>query len=109
MSQMQQVILDSNNVVEIRGLYNSVDQAYVNDATLSCTIKDAAGTEVSGEIWPKSMPYVAASNGLYRATLADTLGVNAGEWYHLEVVATTPTSQKRKWVVPLKAHYDTVY
>ncbi len=62
--------VDSSNVLELRGLRNVVDDEYVNNAIVQATIVDANGDEITGETWPVSLSYVAASDGVYRYTLS---------------------------------------
>ena len=72
--------LNSDNVISISGLKDVIADTYINTATCAVTLKDANGNNVSGETWPLTMNYVSASNGIYRATLADTLSVSAGDY-----------------------------
>ena len=73
--------VDNDNVIKVEGLRDS-DDDYVNDAVVSCTgIETAAGAAVGGDSFPKTLSYVAASNGDYRATLEQTLALVAGEAY----------------------------
>ena len=61
--------LDLNdNCVTLTGLFNKISQAFVNDATVSVTISNTAGVLVSAQ----SMPYVAASDGVYQTVIAST-------------------------------------
>jgi hypothetical protein len=60
---------------------------YLNAATVAVTLKDAADVDVTGESWPKTLNYVTASNGLYRATLSDAIGIIPGDDYKAIVTA----------------------
>ena len=71
----------ANTVIELRNLTNVVSGAYDNAATVAVTIKTMAGIDVTGATWPVAMPYVSASNGKYRATLASNLGITKGQKY----------------------------
>lgn len=53
--------------------------AYLTDATVTVSLKDASGAAITGETWPKTLDYVAGSAGRYRAVLTDALGVSAGQ------------------------------
>lgn len=63
----------NTNVLDLTGLRNELTDAYINSATVTVTVKDEEGVEVAGQVWPLVMSYVAASDGNYRAFLADTL------------------------------------
>ena len=77
----------NDNLVELDGLTNEATGAYINDATVTVTLTDTAGTQIAGETWPLTMGYVSGSNGKYRATLEDTLTVTLGQM----LVATVNT------------------
>ncbi len=97
-----QVLFYLNDMlIELVGLQNAADDSYINDATVVITLVDSEGTEVSGEVWPLSMPYVAASDGDYRATLADTIGVTLGQQYVAKVSADAGVGLQGHWELPL--------
>lgn len=73
--------------MELDGLQNAADDSYLNAATVSVTIKDSAGVNVTGETWPKTMSYVAASNGKYRATVSDAMAIVPGRAYTAHITA----------------------
>jgi hypothetical protein len=73
--------------LRIKGLFNVADDAFVNNATVIVTVKDSAGNEVSGQVWPTTMDYVAASNGNYRAVIEDDAGFVAGDSYTAHITA----------------------
>ena len=62
--------------------------AYVNDATVTFTLKTAAGVAVSGAT-AIAMAYVAASNGKYQGTLESTVSLTADASYTLEITASS--------------------
>lgn len=90
--------LNSDNVLTLSGLIDSITSSYQNTATVEVTLTDINGNEVTGETWPLTMNYVSASNGVYRATLVDTLSVSAGE-YTATVTANIGAGQYRTFVV----------
>lgn len=65
--------IGNDNIVELIGYRSATTGQFLNAATVTVTLKDAAGVDVSGESWPKSMAYVDGSNGTYRATLPAAL------------------------------------
>lgn len=78
---------DNEHLVELDGLQNAADDSYLNAATVTLTIKDAGGVNVTGETWPKTMSYVSTSNGKYRATVADALAIVPGRAYTAHITA----------------------
>lgn len=71
----------NTNVLKLRGLKSALDDEYINDATVSVTVKTVAGVNVTGQTWPTTMGYVANSDGDYRALLESDLAVVAGVKY----------------------------
>lgn len=61
----------NTNVLDLIGLKDEIDGTFINDADVSVTIKDADGNEVTGQTWPATMTYVAASDGNYRAFVSE--------------------------------------
>ena len=91
------LIVETDNLIELDGLQDQSTSAYINDATVTVTLLDSSGSEVSGETWPLTMSYVAASDGKYRATLADTLVIKPNKRYQAKVVADGGSGKKRTW------------
>lgn len=99
---MAQVIYnDNDNVIELAGVRNGTTGDYLDAAAVAVTLTDSAGAEVSGETWPLSMAYVAGSNGRYRATLADTLSLTAGQRYTATITADGGAGLFGKFVMDL--------
>lgn len=59
------------------------EPVYVNDATVTVTIKDSKGDLLAGESWPVELPYVAGSNGLYRKSFDPFDNLIVGEVYSI--------------------------
>ena len=91
------IYISNDNLLEVRSLYDEGADAYVNDATVTVTLEDIAGTEIVGETWPLSLSYVSASNGIYQATLADTLTLTAGTKVVAKVTADGGAGKKGYW------------
>lgn len=83
------VYVANTNVIELSGLKSAIEDDFVNDATVTVTVKDEAGAEVAGQSWPETMAYVASSDGLYRGIIEDDVELTAGTTYvaHVEVDA----------------------
>lgn len=71
----------NTNLLELIGLGLAIDDTFVNDAAVTVTVKTAAGVNVVGPAWPIPMVYVAASDGVYRSILQDSLPFVAGDEY----------------------------
>lgn len=96
-----EVLWDNNDmVVEVRGLENEVTGENINNATVTCTLLDAEGDEVSGQSWPMSMTYVASSAGVYRGTLPYTLGISPAGRYTLKIDVDAGAGLRGQWEVP---------
>lgn len=74
--------LGSDHLIEYADTQNVADGSYINDATVSVTVKTRLGTTVAG---PIAMPYVTASNGLYQGTLPHDMAVTLGVEYVAEI------------------------
>lgn len=79
--------VSNDNQLRVDGLRDA-DDTYINNATVTCTgVTDADGNAVSGDSFPKTLSYVAASDGNYRGTLQQTLALVAGETYTATITA----------------------
>jgi hypothetical protein len=87
--------LDNSNVIELRSLTNSVTGAADTGASVSVTIKDASGKNVTGQAWPAAMGHT--SNGTYRATLDSSINLIAGRKYTAVVNATGTGGEIGEW------------
>lgn len=76
---------------------------YINNATVTVTLKDRTGADVAGEAWPLAMNYVAGSSGVYRATLAFGLSLQDCKPFTAEIVADGGLGLRGGWSFPLKA------
>ncbi len=97
---MAEVIFFKNdNVIELTGLKDEITQVDIDDATVTVTLKDSNGVDVTGETWPLAMAALG-SGGIYRATLTDTLGVTLLNQYVAVVNVTTIGGVVAKWSIP---------
>lgn len=87
----------SDNVVELSGLKDEVTGAFINTATVTVTLVDRDGVEVIGQAWPTAMPYVAASDGVYRGTLSDSLDLTKFEAYTAQITADAGAGLRQYW------------
>jgi len=82
------IYVNSDTLIELSALKRSATDTYVNDATVTMTLKDVNGVAL---VTGTSMAYVAGSNGKYQGTLQNTLTLTAGYKYFLEITATRGT------------------
>lgn len=99
MSNIHILLKDNDNILEITGLVNELTGAFLNAAAVTVTLKDSAGVNVTGDTWPKTLTYVAASNGTYRATLGFNLGLTTGQRYTAAVIADGGAGLRATWAV----------
>lgn len=74
---------------------------------MTVTVKDAGGNNVAGETWPKSLTYVSASDGKYRATLTDVLILSKDATYYAWIDADGGADLRRHWEAQLIAKIST--
>lgn len=84
---MSNIYLNNDNLLSVENLKNAATDVYINDATVTATLKDKLGANVTGQSWPLTMTFVASSNGTYRGTLEDGLSLTEGESYTAEITA----------------------
>lgn len=96
----------NTNVVEVPSLTNGLTDALVTGATVTCTIVDAAGTQVVGATgfsWPISLSAVSGATGSYYGVLPHTLTLAAGTVYYAQIAADAGVDLQGYWEVPVRA------
>jgi hypothetical protein len=97
---MDVAFYQNDNLLEILGLQDAASGAWLNAATVTATIVDRAGVNVTGFTQPLSLAYVAASNGDYRATLPDEAALLDGRKYTAKISADAGAGLKGYWEFP---------
>jgi len=99
------IYIDNNNVVELQGLTNDATDVVDTAATVTVTLKDSAGAEVSGQVWPAAMSLVSESpsTGRYRATLDADLALTSNRRYTAEIDATGSGGEIGHWEICVTA------
>lgn len=87
----------NTNLLEIRGLKSAVEGTFINNATVTVTVKDASGSNVTGQTWPTSMSYVVASSGDYRAVIEDDAVLAARQTYTAEITVNAGVNRIGFW------------
>lgn len=103
MSNVNIVYTGNDTVLEVKGLKNEVTGAFLNSATVTATLVDDDGNQVAGETWPKTLEYVADSDGIYRATLPYTLSLAAGGRYEANISVNAGAGLRASWSLPVVA------
>lgn len=87
----------NTNLLEIRGLKSAVEGTFINNATVTVTVRDSNGNTVSGQSWPTTMSYVAASSGDYRAVIEDDAALLARQTYTAEISVNAGANRIGFW------------
>lgn len=96
---VQTLYYGNDMLLEVAGLRDQATGDYLNAATVTVTLEDDADVQVTGESWPLAMSYVASSNGVYRATLRDTLSLTNNARYVATVIADAGEGKRGRWDV----------
>ena len=98
---LEELYIGNDNIVTVDSFRNASTspETYINDATITGTLYDANGDEVSGETWPISFSYVAGSNGKYTATITDTVtsGLTVNRRYRFKIQANGGAGLQAEW------------
>jgi hypothetical protein len=97
MSNIHVLHVGNDAILEVQNLKNELSGASLNAATVTVTLVDADGEQVTGDTWPKTMAYVAGSNGTYRCTLVYGLGLVDGERYTAQITANAGAGLRAVW------------
>lgn len=92
----------NTNVLDLLGLKSHIEDVFLNDATVTYTIKDKAGVEIDGATWPQEMVYVAGSNGDYQGILPSLLDMIPGKQYYAWIEAQGGGERIGHWQMPFK-------
>lgn len=97
------IYLSNDHLLEVRGLKNIAADEYIDDATVTVTLVDEEGAEVSGQSWPLTLSHVAGSDGIYRGTLTDSLSLTVDLEYTAQITASGGSNLAGYWEIPLRA------
>lgn len=103
MAQAQAWYIDNTILVTLSGLSDARDDSPVNDATVTATLLDTAGEEVTGETWPVALAYVADSDGDYRGVVSNAVELTERRRYTLRIEATRAGLGSGEWEIPVRA------
>jgi hypothetical protein len=95
---MSIIYIDNNNLLTLTALTNCATGAVDTAATVTVTLKDRAGTNVTGQT---TMAHVSA--GTYRVTLDSDLSLTPNREYVAHINATGTGGEIGHWELELKA------
>jgi hypothetical protein len=98
---MLNLFIGNDNILEVYGLANSETGVVDVAANVTVILRDGAGVPVPGQPWPTTLNHVA--NGVYRATLEDTLDVARGRTYYGDISAIGKGGEVAAWEAQIKA------
>lgn len=81
----------TTSAVTVDRVYNVSTEAYINNATVTMTLKDLSLNAVSGAS-NLSLTYVTGSNGKYQGTIPSTVTLTDGATYYLDITITSSTT-----------------
>lgn len=99
MSNVKLLWVGNDMILEVAELRNTATGAYLNAATVTATLTDAAGVNLGGQSWPLAMVYVTGSNGIYRATLTYALQITARERVTATIAVNAGGGLRAQWVL----------
>jgi hypothetical protein len=96
------VIFEQNDtLLEVKNLQDSSDDTYLNAATVTAVVKDENGVNVTGQVMPITLSYVASSDGIYQGILDSVLDLSDGDCGEVEVTAVEGTLDAF-WTLPYR-------
>jgi hypothetical protein len=98
---MLNLFIGNDNILEVYGLTNSETGVVDVAANVTVVLRDGAGVAVLGQPWPTTLNHVA--NGVYRATLEDTLDLARGRTYYGDISAIGTGGEVAAWEAQIKA------
>ena len=96
-------IYDKNdNTIKALGLKIESTGVYLDgDDTVTVTLKDLAGTNLTGQSWPLTLAYVAASNGDFTGVLLAALALTSSQEIVAEISVAELGGLVAFWKLPL--------
>ena len=87
--------IGSDNVLRLDIFRDEIEGEYLNSATVTATVRDLAGNEITGVSWPITLTYVASSNGRYQATVDAAASVTENSQYYVYYTAVQGSIDKQ--------------
>lgn len=95
---LSSIYIGNDTVIEIEGLIDSVDDTYVNDATVSIQLYEIDGYGDVGDAFgsPVTMDYVTDSDGDYIGIIESSVGLTLGNKY-LAIITASSSGRDSRW------------
>lgn len=90
---MDVLLIGNDQTLLVQSVYDEISESYINNATVTATIKKRDTTNVSGQSWPLTLSYVTDSNGNYRGNLSHDLELVARTKYVIEITIVSGSFQ----------------
>lgn len=90
------IFLLSDNTIQLDQL-RDIDGNYENSASVTATLFDSTGSEISGETWPINLTYVIGSNGTYRGVFRDSISIAEGDRVRATIIADAGVDKRSEW------------
>jgi hypothetical protein len=93
---MQNIVMDSTNILSLKKLKDRILDLLVTDATVTGTLKDALNVDVPGAtgLAVVFFPGTPSEPGEYRATIPHTVTLIENAIYTFVVVAIAPSGRR---------------
>jgi len=96
------VFVGNDTLFSLSSLTNNSDSSVITGASPTVTIKDSAGTEITGETWPLTIPETATP-GDYLVTLESAIDFVANNNYTAIIDVNHGPGLVAQWEIPLLA------
>lgn len=94
-----ELLLDTDNVLEIPALTNALSGEAVSGAVVEVTLLNEAGDDVAGQGWPATFAEDGLVDGHYTCVLNAALALTENQPVTIVVVADAGAGLKRTWYV----------
>ena len=95
--------IENDNLLIVDKVQNALTGDFVNTAVVTATLKDGAGVDVVGQVFPLVLSYETGSDGKYVGILEDTLAVVTSEQHTLIIDIDAGGGLKANFQIPTKA------
>lgn len=102
------IYISNDNTIELHNVTNSVTGVADTGATVTVTLTDGSGTEVTGQTWPTTMAW-DATDSVYRASLNAEMSLRRGGTYIASISATGSAGELASWELQVKAQPRSVF
>jgi len=95
---MSVLLFKNDNLIEVDELKDEVAGTFLNAATVTAVLKDAAGATIGSSI---TLAFVSGSDGKYQGNIPDNLAVSLGDRITAEITADAGIDKQFFWIEKL--------